>query len=191
MLESEYFMINHIGTQNIETQRLLLRRFNIDDATKIFNNWANDPENVKYLSWKAHKDISDTYRILDKWIKKYDDKNSYRWCITLKDTGEVIGCIDVIEIIEIRATCEIGYVLSKKYWNKGIMTEALMSVIKYLFNEVNFNRIQLRHVVDNVASGKVMIKCGMKYEGVLRQYGVKNTGEYCDSAIYSILKSEI
>ncbi len=94
-------------------------------------------------------------------------------------------------MIEIRSTCEIGYIISKKEWNKGIMTEALKAVIKYLFDKVNFNRIQLRHMVDNPASGKVMLKCGMKYEGVLRQYGLKNTGERCDTTIYSILKGEI
>ena len=108
----------------------------------------------------------------------------------MRETGEVIGGIDVVDIIEFRSTCEIGYVLSKKYWNKGYMTEALKAVIDYLFNKVGFNRIQLRHLIDNVASGKVMIKSGLKYEGILRQYGIKNTGEYSDTAIYSILKCE-
>ncbi len=184
-------MLNHIGTQNIETERLLLRKFKIKDADQMFDNWAKDPENVKYLSWQAHKDVKDTYKILNKWIDEYKNKNSYKWCITLKDTNEVIGSINVTEMIEIRSTCEIGYVISKKQWNKGIMTEALKAVIKYLFDKVKFNRIQLRHMVDNPASGKVMIKCGMKYEGVLRQYGLKNTGERCDTAIYSILKDEL
>ena len=183
-------MQKHIGTKNIETLRLFLRKFKIDDVPQMFENWAKDPENVKYLSWKAHKDVDYTREILNKWIDEYKNKNCYRWCITLKSTDEVIGCIDVVEMVEIRSTCEIGYVLSKKYWNRGIMTEALMAVIKYLFNEVNFNRIQLRHAIDNPASGKVMIKCGMKYEGVLRQYGIKNTGEFCDTVIYSILKCE-
>lgn len=183
-------MLNHVGTQNIETERLLLRKFKIEDAKQMFDNWAKDPENVKYLSWKAHESIADTYRVLNNWIDEYQCDNSYRWCITLKDTNEVIGSIDVIEMKEIRSTCEIGYVVSKKYWNRGIMTEALRAIIKYLFDKVNFNRIQLRHMVDNPASGKVMMKCGMKYEGTLRQYDLKNTGELCDAAIYSILKGE-
>lgn len=184
-------MLNHVGTQNIETERLLLRQFKIEDAEQIFDNWAKDPENVKYLSWQAHRTIEDTYKILDKWIKEYKNKNSYRWCISLKDNNEAIGSIDVIEIIEIRSTCEIGYVISKKYWNKGIITETLKAVMNYLFNTVGFNRIQLRHMTENPASGRVMVKCGMKYEGILRQYGIKNTGERCDTAIYSILKSDI
>ena len=71
------------------------------------------------------------------------------------------------------------------------MTETLRAVMNYLFNTVGFNRIQLRHMTENPVSGRVMVKCGMKYEGILRQYGVKNTGERCDTAIYSILKSDI
>ena len=144
----------------------------------MFDNWAKDPENVKYLSWQAHRSIDDTYKVLYEWIKEYKNKNSYRWCITLKDNNEV-------------STCEIGYVISKKYGNKGIMTETLRAVMNYLFNTVGFNRIQLRHMTENPVSGRVMVKCGMKYEGILRQYGVKNTGERCDTAIYSILKSDI
>ncbi|MDQ5983680.1 MAG: putative ribosomal N-acetyltransferase YdaF [Eubacteriales bacterium SKADARSKE-1] len=184
-------MLNHIGTQIIETERLILREFNIDDAQQMFDNWAKDSENVKYLSWQSHKNISDTYEILERWINKYKNQNYYNWCITFKDTAQVIGGIDVNEIIELRSTCEIGYVLSKNYWNKGIMTEALRAVMKYLFSEVGFNRIQLRHMTENPASARVMVKCRMKYEGTLRQYGVKNNGEWCDMAIYSILKNEL
>ena len=185
-----FIMLKHIGTQNIETERLLLRKFKSDDAGQVFNNWAKDPDNVKYLTWKAHEKIGDTLDIINKWIDGYKNKDFYRWCITLKETGEVIGGIDVVDIIEFRSTCEIGYVLSKKYWNNGFMTEALRAVINYLFGSVGFNRIQLLHLVDNPASGKVMIKCGMKCEGILRQYGIKNTGEYSDTAIYSILRRE-
>lgn len=183
-------MLNHTGTQNIETERLLLRKFKLDDAQQMFDNWTKDPENVEYISFSAHKEVRDTYKFLEKWIDKYKNKDSYIWCITLKDTGEVIGSVDVIEIIEFRSTCEIGYVISKKYWNKGIMTEALKAVIAYLLSKVGFNRIQLRHMTDNPASGRVMQKCGMKFEGILRQYGVKNIGERCDTAIYSILKED-
>lgn len=183
-------MLNHIGTQIIQTDRLSLRSFKMSDAEQIFNNWAKDPKNVEYLSWQAHKNVEETGKILSQWLELYNNKDYYRWCITLKGTNEVIGGIDVIKIIENRSTCEIGYVLSKRYWNRGIMTEALAAVINYLFTKVGFNRIQLRHSIGNEASGKVMRKCGMQFEGVLRQYGLRNTGEHCDSAIYSILKEE-
>lgn len=70
------------------------------------------------------------------------------------------------------------------------MTETLKAIINYLFNEFGFNRIRLRHITENPTSGRAMVKCAMKYEGILRQYDVKNTGERCDTAIYSIFKSD-
>ena len=184
-------MLTHTGTQNIETERLLLRRFKIKDAQQMFDNWAKDPENVKYLSWQAYKNIDDVYQILKEWIEYYKNKNYYRWCITLKDTAEVIGGIDVILTLDHIDCFELGYVLSKKYWNRGIMTEALKSVINYLFKECNAHRIQARHDVNNIPSGKVMIKSDMKHEGILRKSDKTNTGQWCDIAIYSILKSDI
>lgn len=183
-------MLNHIGTNNIETKRLLLRKFKVEDAEEMFENWAKDPENVIFLQWNAHKDAYETKSILEKWSDEYKSSKTYNWCITVKDTKEVIGSITVVKLFEDIECAEIGYVISKKHWNKGIMTEALGGVIKYLFLKVGVNRIQLKHDVDNPASGKVMIKNGLKREGVLREAYRNNNGKLRDMAIYSILKSE-
>ena len=185
-----YKMLNHIGTKNIKTQRLFLRKFKSEDAEQIFNNWAKDPQNLKYVSWKAHKCIEDTRKVLDMWLKEYENQNCYRWCITSKTTDEVIGGIDIIALYENIDFAEVGYVLCKKYWNKGIMTEALKAVINYLFKNVKFHRIQARHDTNNPASGRVMIKSGMRYEGILREADKTNLDEWCDVAIYSILQSD-
>lgn len=69
------------------------------------------------------------------------------------------------------------------------MTEALQAVLRYLFEECNFNRITARHDVNNPHSGDVMKKCGMKYEGTTKQSARNNQG-ICDMAHYAILKSE-
>ena len=69
-------IINYIGTQDIETNRLLLRKFTLKDAEPMFNNWAKDPENVKYLGWSAHKNIDETYKVLNEWLGNYT-KNNY------------------------------------------------------------------------------------------------------------------
>lgn len=183
-------MLNHVGTNIIDTERLRLRRFKLQDAECMFENWAKDPENVKYLEWQAHSDISETRKILMEWTKKYDDKTCYHWCINLKGEEEAIGDICVVNLFEDKECAEIGYVLSKKYWNKGIMTEALSAVIDYLFQKAKFHRIQALHHVNNPASGKVMMKCGMKHEGMLRKYNKTNMGEWCDVSIYSILEED-
>ena len=76
-------MLTHVGTQSIETERLMLRRFKAEDVQQMFDNWAKDPENVKYLSWQAHKDIGETNKVISDWIEEYKNNNSYRWCIKL------------------------------------------------------------------------------------------------------------
>ena len=183
-------MLNHIGTNKIETDRLLLRKVTMDDVHSIFNNWAKDPENVKYVTWQAHKSIEETKKIVSSWISEYENLNCYRWMITLKETNEVIGGIDVVMLFESFECCEIGYILSKKYWNKGIMTEAFHEVLKYLFKKVGFHRIQAKHHVANPASGRVMEKNGLKYEGILRKICKNNNGVWVDAALYSIIDNE-
>ncbi|MDE6708964.1 MAG: GNAT family N-acetyltransferase, partial [Oscillospiraceae bacterium] len=84
---------------------------------------------------------------------------------------------------------EIGYSLRKPCWSKGIMTEAFSAIIPYLF-EVGFNRIDAAHAVKNPASGRVMQKCGLKYEGTFRQFFRSTAGELLDLSFYSILRED-
>ena len=182
--------MNHIGTQTIETERLILRKVQIDDVEQMYSNWAKDPENVKYVTWSAHKNIDETKKVISDWISEYKNPNCYRWMITLRSNSSVIGNIDVIDSSDENECCEIGYVLSKKYWNNGYMTEALHSVLNYLFKKVGFHRIQLRHDVDNIASGRVMEKNGLKFEGIIRDARKTNRGTWCDTCLYSILEHE-
>lgn len=183
-------MLSHVGTQTIETPRIILRRFKIEDAEQMFNNWASDPDVTKYLSWSAHKNVSETKEIIGSWVGEYENKNCYNWCITFKETGEAIGGISTVKMFENEECCEIGYVLSKKFWNKGIMTEALQAVLGYLFENVGFHRVQLRHDVNNIASGKVMLKNGLQREGILRECEKTVDGNWRDMVMYSILDKE-
>ncbi len=183
-------MLNHVGTQIIETPRLILRRFQIDDAEQMYSNWASDPVVTKYLSWSAHKNQSETENIIKEWVLEYLSDTNYNWCITFKETGEAIGGISVVKMFENTDCCEIGYVLSRKLWNKGIMTEALRAVLEYLFEKVGFHRIQLKHDVGNLASGKVMIKNGLKREGIIRECEKTVDGNWRDMVMYSVLDRE-
>ena len=182
-------MLKHLGTKTINTDRLVLRRFEINDANDMFKNWASDAEVSKFLSWDSHKDVMVTKSLLDYWISEYSDDKTYHWAIELKELKEVIGDIKAYNLKDKRSSCEVGYCLSRQFWNKGIMSEALNSVIKYLFEEINLNRIVAMHNTENIASGKVMIKNNMKYKGTLKQVGKLN-GSFYDLNLYSILKSE-
>ena len=183
-------MLKHIGTQKLETERLILRKFKEEDAVDMFNNWASDSEVTKYLTWPAHSSIEVSKQITKLWIADYSNIECYQWAIELKDIGEVIGRIGLVDIDNNNENCEIGYCMGKAFWGKGIMTEAFSELINFLFKEIGFQRITARHDVDNPASGQVMEKCGLKYEGTLRKILKNNKGILVNCKYYSILREE-
>lgn len=181
--------MKHIGTQTLETERLILRKFVVDDADDMFNNWASSETVTKFMTWQAHTSVDDTRDYIKYLCSEYENDNAYHWCIVSKESGQAIGSISVVFIKDDIKSAEVGYCLSEQYWHKGIMSESLKRVIEFLFNEVGLNRIEAHHDVNNPNSGGVMKKCGMSYEGTHRQAGMNNTG-VCDLAYYAILKSD-
>lgn len=182
--------MKHKGTVDLETNRLLLRKFGLNDAQAIYNNWASDPEVTKYLMWPPHDSVSVSEKILKDWIKSYEKDNFYQWAIVLKDNvSEPIGSIAAVNQDDLVGMAHIGYCIGKKYWHKGITSEALKLVMDYLFDQVGFNRIESRHDPRNSNSGAVMKKCGMKYEGTHRMADWNNQG-ICDACYYALLASE-
>lgn len=177
-------MLNHIGTQPIKTNRLSLRRFTVDDSQEAFDKWTSSCES-KF--WEPpHKDIKETERMINEYVKNYDNPDWYMWAVIFKN--ELIGLVCGNEINEdIKSIC-IGYCLTKTCWNKGIATEASKAIIQYFF-DIGFNRIFSYHNPLNPASGRVMQKCGMTFEGRIRG-GTLFAGEICDCLQYSIIKSD-
>lgn len=182
--------MNHCGTQKLETDRLILRRYVIEDAAAMYNNWASDKEVTKYLMWQPHPSLEISRKVTEDWVNQYSDKSFYHWAIVLKENGdEPIGDIAVVNMNEETSAVHIGYCIGRAWWHNGITSEALEAVMDYLFDEVNVNRIESRHDPRNPNSGKVMQKCNMKYEGTLRSSDWNNQG-VCDACYYALLKSE-
>lgn len=177
------------GTITIETDRLILRRFRVEDAEGMFKNWASDPEVTKFLTWPAHKDVNVTKYLLTDWVKRYEEKGCYNWVMELKENGEIIGNISVVKLREDIAAADMGYCMGRVWWGRGYMPEALVAVMKYLFMEVGLNRIAACHDVNNPKSGRVMEKAGMKREGIWRAAGKNNIG-VCDEVWHAALREE-
>ncbi len=170
----------------LKTERLVLRPFSPDDARRI-----------KDLA--VDKDIASTtieiphpYRLEDglSWIgthqKQFDEGRQITYAITLAGTGEFVGAID-LRIEKAHKRAEMGFWVGKPYWYSGFCSEEVREIIKYGFEELGLNRIHARHFVRNPASGKVLQKTGMNYEGTLRQYFIK-WGKFEDVKLYAILK---
>ena len=140
--------------------RIFFRKFTIEDADLMYENWAKDPEVTKFMTWNAHNNVEDTKAILNIWINEYEKPETHRFGIVLKKTNELIGSIDVVDYKD--AAPEIGYCLSRKHWNKGLMTEALNMFVSYLF-EQGFTKIVIEADERNLASNRVIEKCGFKF----------------------------
>ncbi|MCH5208756.1 MAG: GNAT family N-acetyltransferase [Oscillospiraceae bacterium] len=181
--------MKHCGTQRLETERLILRRFIIEDVEAMYKNWASDNDVTKYLIWQTHSSIEVTKSIIEEWVSSYGDEKFYQWAIELKEIGEPIGSISVVHMNESAEMVHVGYCIGKTWWNKGITSEALRAVMDFLFDVVEVNRVESRHDPRNPNSGKVMKKCGMKYEGTLRSSDRNNQG-ICDASYYGILRTE-
>lgn len=181
--------MKHLGTRILQTERLILRPFLEEDAEAMFDNWASDPEVTKFLSWPTYKSIDDAHAILNQWLESYDNPEFYQWAIVLKELGQPIGSISVVNLDNRVDLAEIGYCIGKNWWGQGIMPEALKAVMQYLFEVVGMQRLEAGHDPENSASGAVIRKCGFRYEGTLRRRIRSNRG-ITDVAWYSMLKEE-
>lgn len=182
--------MQHRGTKLLEAERLVLRRFTADDAEAMFHNWASDDEVTKYLTWSPHASVEVTAQVLEDWVSKYSSDSFYQWAIVLKETSELVGSISVVEDIDDKIKkAHIGYCIGKRWWHLGITSEALSRVMDFLFDEVGVHKVESRHDPHNPHSGGVMKKCGMKFEGTLRQCDWNNQG-ICDASYYGLLSGE-
>lgn len=183
-------MLKHKGTVTLESDRLVLRKFTMADAEAMFNTWTNDPEVAQYMRWNAHKDIDETKSVLENRMERYSSLSTYHWAIVLKDTDKLVGNIALICANENDMCGEVAYCIGRDYWGRGIIAEALKKVLYFGLLEVGFNRIEAYHAVNNAASGKVMEKAGMKYEGRMRQKYRSRLG-FEDSNMYAILREDL
>lgn len=183
-------MIAHRGTQVIETERLILRRFRVEDAQAMYDRWASDPEVTRFLTWPPHADADVTRRVIESWMAEYDKPDYYQWAITVKEQDDLpVGSISVVSHNDAVRKAEIGYCIGRAWWRQGITSEALEAVIAFLFGEVGMGRVEACHDVNNPNSGAVMRKCGMQKEGVMRRADHNNQG-IVDICMYAALADE-
>lgn len=181
--------MNHLGTKPLESDWLLLRPCTLEDRDAVYRNWASDPEVTKYLTWPYHTSPEVTSAVLSDWVGQYQQPDFYQWVVVPKSLGEPIGSISVVRKDDKVGKVAIGYCIGRSWWHQGITSEALRLVIDYLIDQVGVNRVESWHDANNPNSGAVMRKCGMTYEGTLRQSDWNNQG-VCDTCMYAILAGE-
>jgi RimJ/RimL family protein N-acetyltransferase len=172
----------------LETERLILRGLENHDAKSVYT-LAGAPEVAAMTLNIPHpypKELA--YEFINFSQRAWRYREHYNFAITLIDADDMIGCIGLTMNPD-HNRAELGYWMGKPYWNKGYTTEAARCVIQFGFENLELNKIHAMHFPDNPASGRVLQKCAMTCEGILRAHVIKD-GDYHDVNYYGIVRDD-
>jgi RimJ/RimL family protein N-acetyltransferase len=155
-----------LSPETISTGRLVLRKPRLEDAPVMFATYVQDPEVTRYLTWHAEQTLDETREFLVRTLAAWDRGSSFAWVITMKETGTLMGMIDV----RLEPHANLGYVLAQPYWNKGYTTEAVKAVVEWAMGQEEICRVWAVCDVENIASARVLAKAGLECEGILRRW---------------------
>ena len=169
------------ANQTIECKNIILRKAKIEDAQTVLDK-GTDPEVLKYIIWPGLNTIEEARES----IFNFFWSRPGIWMIEDKASGRCAGDIG-INLMPAHEKVGMMYSLSREFWARGIMTEALAAVIDLCFEKLELNRVEAAHIAGNIGSGRVMKKCGMVKEGVAVQ-SMKVKGAFVDMVSYGITR---
>jgi ribosomal-protein-alanine N-acetyltransferase len=173
----------------VETERLILRPVQLEDATDMYE-YCSDDDVIKYLWFEKHDSVEYSQYIIEKlFLNRKDVGIPEAYAIVVKENNKMIGTIDVNQV-HFNDVGVIGYVINKDYWGKGIVTEALETLILVLFNYCGFYRLEINHSADNKGSGRVIEKAGFIQEGRFRRRKKERDGHRSDYIYYGLCKDD-
>lgn len=147
------------------SDRLLLRPLSQGDAEAMYA-YASDPEVTRYLPWTPAPDVESVRQFLREQMEKRRRGESLGLAIVLRQTGEMVGSTDLMDLRgSVRGRAELGYLLSRLYWGRGIMTEAARITAAHGFHALNLTRLAAFADADNAGSRRVLEKIGMRLAG--------------------------
>jgi [ribosomal protein S5]-alanine N-acetyltransferase len=171
----------------LTTDRLILRGLNLNDAEAMFS-MRSDPEMMAYIPRPLSKSVEDAAALIQTMLDGNEKKESLIWAISLKNDPKLIGTIGFWRLKPEHFRAEVGYLLHRDFWQKGIMYEALQFVLEFGFKDMNCHSIEAVIDPENVASERLLQKCGFVKEAHFKENCFWN-GRFLDSIIYSKLKT--
>lgn len=172
----------------LETKRLILRPLSLDDAQDMYA-YARDPLVARYVPWEVHRGIEDSLTYLNTVAEDQLAGRVSSWAVVHKAEQKMVGTAGYVWWQPEHSKAEIGYVLARRLWGQGLTSEAVNTIIDFGFTRMGLNRIEARCVEENIASARVMEKCGLSQEARLRDY-IRVKGELNTFRLYSILRRE-
>ena len=172
----------------LQTRDLTLRPSNASDAEGMFAI-LSDPESMKYWCKQPIEDLDTAVSVLDKDLDSDAEGNSLCWSITLKGHDKMIGKCILFQFNHPSRRAEIGYILNRDYWRRGLMYQALEAVIDFAFDTLNLHRIEADVDTENAGSLGILQKMGFKREGLFKDRWFVYD-EWQDSVMLGLLKHE-
>jgi ribosomal-protein-alanine N-acetyltransferase len=170
----------------IETERLVLRKMTLADAANVFE-YFSDELVTRYFGIENFTKLEEAEEIIKAFNNGYEKKAAIRWGIALSETNEIIGSIGFHNINRTNSRVEVGYEITRKEWNKGYATEALLAAIAFMFETVGVNRIGATVRPENIPSQQMLKKIGFYQEGVLEDYQFTR-GKFHHLIMFSLLQ---
>lgn len=171
----------------IEIDRLQLIGLTEDHINDLFEQYS-DEEAMKYWDGFPHKDHQETVKLVQRLDERYKTGNSIWWGIKFKGTHKIIGSLGYNRFAP-NGLAVIGYMLNRKYWQQGIMTEAVTGMVKFGFEELKVHRIEAHVTPGNTVSERLLLKLGFMREGLLREREFYK-GTHQSLIIYGKLESD-
>ena len=181
--------MEYVQIRALKTPRLVLRKLRREDTAAYYERLGSSEAVTRYMLFEPHQDISDSVSSIEKILGRYEAGKCYRWGITQAENDSLIGVIDLLKFDEEKNTCSFAYMLAEEFWGRGFGTEALRAVLDFAFTELKVAAVEADHFAENAASGAVMRKVGMTYQGTAKDKYVKN-GVYYDAPRYRITARE-
>ncbi len=172
----------------LSTERLILRPLTIEDVPDL-RRWLARDEIYTYWGRKASKaEREPELLFIDArpWVKRKPSPD-FKWGMVLKDNNAVVGDLAIFDIENARMG-SVGYRLSPEFWGQGYTTEALQEAIRFIFEHTELDRLQATADIRNLASNRVLEKCGFVHEGTVR-HG-KMVSVYCDYNLWGMLRED-
>ena len=173
----------------LETDRLILRQFHLDDASALFNIRSNDKV-MEFMDTKAHDSVEDVRMMITEVNESFSKHEGIYWAMEEKVSGRFIGYFGFWRLDKEHCRAEIGYALHPDYWSNGFMQETFVFMLEFAFTKLKVHSLEAHVNVDNQASMRLLERNGFRQEAYFRENYLYK-GKFLDSRIYCLLESDI
>lgn len=181
--------MNHLGTTELFTDRLTLRRYEAEDADAAFYNWAHDENTAYFCSWNVCRSAEETSALLNEYISQYSHPDYYLWAVEVNELEQPVGTVTVKNFDEGAMSAEIECWIGSDFTKQGFAKEASAEIIRFMTENVGVQRIWGKCAAENEGGAKLMLKLGLEREGLLKKAAKFSCG-IADTVIFGAVYSK-